>query len=66
MSNHKQITLPITGMTCANCVSTVERNLKKVNGVDAAMVNSPRMNPYVRTDGWDDEVAKINAKKQIA
>ena len=26
----KQITLPITGMTCANCVSTVERNLKKV------------------------------------
>jgi sulfite reductase alpha subunit len=30
------------------------------------MVNSPRMNPYVRTDGWDDEVAKINAKKQAA
>jgi len=34
--------------------------------VDAAMVNSPRMNPYVRTDGWDDEVAKIKAKKQVA
>jgi sulfite reductase alpha subunit len=34
--------------------------------VDAAMVNSPRMNPYVRTDGWDEEVAKINAKKQAA
>ena len=34
--------------------------------VDPAMVNSPRMNPYVRTDGWDDEVAKINAKKQAA
>ena len=32
--------------------------------VDPAMVNSPRMNPYVRTDGWDDEVAKINAKKE--
>jgi sulfite reductase alpha subunit len=34
--------------------------------VDAAMVNSPRMNPYVRTDGWDAEVAKIKAKKQAA
>ncbi len=34
--------------------------------VDPAMVNSPRMNPYVRTDGWDEEVAKINAKKQAA
>ncbi len=34
--------------------------------VDSNMVSSPRMNPYVRTDGWDDEVAKINAKKQAA
>jgi sulfite reductase alpha subunit len=34
--------------------------------VDASMVNSPRMNPYVRTDGWEEEVAKINAKKQAA
>jgi sulfite reductase alpha subunit len=32
--------------------------------VDPAMINSPRMNPYVRTDGWDEEVAKIKAKKQ--
>jgi len=34
--------------------------------VDPNMVASPRMNPYVRTDGWDEEVAKINAKKQAA
>lgn len=34
--------------------------------VDPAMINSPRMNPYVRTDGWEGEVAKINAKKQAA
>ena len=39
MSEIKQITLPITGMTCANCVSTVERNLKKVKGVEVANVN---------------------------
>jgi sulfite reductase alpha subunit len=43
-------------------------NFLEAMGIDAdpAMVNSPRMNPYVRTDGWDDEVAKINAKKQAA
>ena len=35
----KQYSLPITGMTCANCVSTVERNLKKVPGVHMAQVN---------------------------
>jgi sulfite reductase alpha subunit len=34
--------------------------------VDPAMISSPRMNPYVRTDGWDAEVAKIKAKKQAA
>ncbi|MBN1937734.1 MAG: copper-translocating P-type ATPase [Anaerolineae bacterium] len=39
MSGTKQLTLPITGMTCANCVATVERSLKKVNGVTGAVVN---------------------------
>jgi sulfite reductase alpha subunit len=31
--------------------------------VDPNMVSCPRTNPYVRADGWDEEVAKINAKK---
>lgn len=39
MSSTKQLTLPITGMTCANCVATVERNLKKLDGVQNAVVN---------------------------
>jgi len=34
--------------------------------IDPNMVSTPRTNPYVRTDGWDDEVAKINAKKAAA
>ena len=33
------ISLPITGMTCANCVSTVERNLNKLEGVSSTSVN---------------------------
>jgi Cu+-exporting ATPase len=39
MPGSKQLTLPITGMTCANCVATVERSLKKQEGVQAAVVN---------------------------
>ncbi|MDR3575268.1 MAG: heavy metal translocating P-type ATPase [Anaerolineaceae bacterium] len=39
MSEEKQLVLPITGMTCANCVATIERNLKKMDGVDTAVVN---------------------------
>jgi Cu+-exporting ATPase len=39
MPETKQLTLPITGMTCANCVGTVERNLKKLDGVQVAAVN---------------------------
>jgi len=39
MSDTKQLTLPVTGMTCANCVATVERNLKKLDGVGTAVVN---------------------------
>ena len=34
--------------------------------IDPNMVSTPRTNPYVRTDGWDDEVAKINARKLVA
>ena len=33
------VTLPITGMTCANCANTVERVLNKVDGVLEATVN---------------------------
>lgn len=39
MSDSKHVTLPITGMTCANCVAAVERNLKKADGVKTAHVN---------------------------
>jgi Cu+-exporting ATPase len=35
----KQISLPVTGMTCANCSLTVERNLKRLDGVEGAVVN---------------------------
>ena len=39
MAESKHVVLPITGMTCANCVASVERNLKKEKGVNTAIVN---------------------------
>lgn len=39
-ANEEQITLAITGMTCANCAATIQRTLeKKVAGVVEARVN---------------------------
>jgi Cu+-exporting ATPase len=35
----KQISVPITGMTCANCVSTIERVAGRLPGVTSASVN---------------------------
>ncbi|MBN1316076.1 MAG: copper ion binding protein, partial [Anaerolineales bacterium] len=34
-----QLTLPVIGMTCANCAFTVEQSAKKVEGVSEASVN---------------------------
>ncbi len=64
MSNTKQLTLPITGMTCANCVATVERNLKKLDGVNTAIVNLSSERATVDFDsaklGLPDMIARVN------
>jgi len=39
MSDPVRLNLPVTGMTCANCALTVERSLKKAEGVSDATVN---------------------------
>jgi P-type Cu+ transporter len=63
MSENKQITLPVTGMTCANCVATIERNLKKETGVKQVMVNLSSERATVEFDpaltGMDTLVARI-------
>jgi len=35
----KDLTIPVTGMTCANCALTIERSVKKLAGVKKADVN---------------------------
>ena len=63
MTETKQLTLPVTGMTCANCVATVERNLKKLDGVGSAVVNLSSERATVEFDpallGMNDFVARI-------
>src|SRR4026208_1866594 len=63
MSETKQLTLPITGMTCANCVATVERNLKKLDGVNTAVVNLSSERATVDFDssklGVPDMIARV-------
>ena len=63
MSDTKQLTLPITGMTCANCVATVERNLKKLEGVNTAIVNLSSERATVDFDsaklGLTDVIARV-------
>ncbi len=39
MAEAKQVTMPVTGMTCANCSATIERNVRKLEGVKIANVN---------------------------
>jgi Cu+-exporting ATPase len=39
MAEVKNITMPVTGMTCANCAATIERNVRKLPGVNVANVN---------------------------
>jgi Cu+-exporting ATPase len=38
-ASSKHITIPVTGMTCANCVATIERNINKLDGIQNAIVN---------------------------
>jgi Cu+-exporting ATPase len=39
MSNAMEITLPVTGMHCANCAETIEKKLDKLDGIEQANVD---------------------------
>jgi P-type Cu+ transporter len=55
----QQIELPITGMTCASCVRTVERALKKADGVQEASVNLASERAHVTYDPAQVDVSEM-------
>src|SRR5665811_1027721 len=59
MENQHQVTLPILGMTCANCVATVEKSLAKTDGVQEAQVNLSSERATVRFDPNKASVADL-------
>ena len=66
MSEPKHLTLPITGMTCANCVATVERGLKKQAGVQDAVVNLSSERATVTFDPAMVDLSALTARIERA
>lgn len=66
MTKTNQAILPITGMTCANCVATIERNLKKLDGVSGTSVNLSSERATVEFDPLKLQLNDIVEKIQKA
>ena len=66
MSAGTEATLPITGMTCANCALTVERTLRKTTGVSEASVNFATERATVRFDAEAVSIPELVAAVERA
>ncbi len=62
----KTITIPLTGMSCANCALAVERTVKRVPGVKAASVNFATEQASLSFDPDLVQVEKLVEKIQDA
>jgi len=60
----QKITLPITGMTCANCAANIERGVKKLDGVDTANVNFASEQAAVTFDPQQLHIRDVVSKIQ--
>jgi P-type Cu+ transporter len=59
-----KLTLPITGMTCANCAMNIERNVAKLDGVDAVNVNFASEHATVTFDSTQSSLQDVLSKIQ--
>ena len=66
MPKENNLILPIQGMTCANCVSTVERNIRKLNGIQNVAVNLSSERAAVSFDEQKVNLDQIVQKIQRA
>ncbi|MBT2728014.1 copper-translocating P-type ATPase [Bacillus sp. ISL-75] len=61
MSDKKETTLQIAGMTCAACAVRIEKGLKKIDGVEDASVNFALEKSKVT---FDSSIANVNQLKE--
>ena len=62
--SEETVTLPITGMSCANCAANIERGFKKLDGIEEASVNFASEQAQVRFDTEALTVADLVASIQ--
>ena len=60
--SQQQIVIPVLGMTCANCISTLERASGRVAGVDEAVFNLANERGMISFDPEQTSVKEIVAK----
>lgn len=60
--SQQQIVIPVLGMTCANCVSTLERASGRVDGVDEAVFNLANERGMITYDPEKASVKEIVSK----
>lgn len=66
MPDLKRSTLPVTGMTCANCAGNIERGTRKLKGIDSATVDLASEKLTVQFDpALIDEQSIINRVRQL-
>ena len=55
----ENLSLPVTGMTCANCAANIERNLNKLSGIQEASVNFASEKANVRFDPGQIDIKAV-------
>lgn len=72
-NSQQKVTLKLAGMSCVNCANTVEKSLKKANGVQDAQVNFAVEKAYVEYNPNDiseedllETVKKAGYKAELA
>ena len=58
----KNITIPVTGMTCANCALNIERGIKKLTGITEANVNFATEQASVSFDSDEIQIQDVVEK----
>jgi Cu+-exporting ATPase len=57
--SEENVSLPVTGMTCANCAANIERSLKKLSGIQQASVNFASEKASVRFDPGQIDIKAV-------